>query len=119
MSATLQAIGITPNIAPTVTRTNTPSALPPSVGEAVFALSANDVATFPSANGAYIIRVDSVSAFDADSENGQGFLAQAEGQIQGDIADDIYFLFANGIVSGTDITINQGMINQILASIPQ
>ncbi len=119
LKATLQAIGITPNIAPTVTRTNTPTALPPSIGQDIFTLDANAVATFPSENGAYIIRVDNVSAFDADSENGQGFLAQAEAQIESDIADDIYFLFANGIVSGTDITINQGMINQILASIPQ
>ena len=119
LAATLSAIGTPPNVATNVTRTAPASGLPPSIGQEVFNLSAGAVATFPSENGAYIIRVDTVSPFDPDSANGQSFLAQAETQIKDDIANDIYILFANGVVNNTDISINQGMIDQIIASIPQ
>ncbi len=119
LAATLSAIGTAPNVATNVTRTNPPAGLPPSVGQEIFGLEADAVATFPSENGAYVVRIDSVAPFDPESANGQSFLSQAEAQIKDDIANDIYIMFANGVVANTDISINQGMINQILASIPQ
>jgi len=119
LSATLGAIGTAPNVATNVTRTNTPSGLPPSVGQDIFGLEAEAVATFPSENGAYIIRIDSVAPFDPESVNGQSFLSQAEAQIKEDITNDIYILFAGGVVANTDITINQGMISQILSRVAQ
>jgi len=119
LSATLSAVGTAPNVANNVTRTNTPANLPPSVGQEIFGLEAEAVATFASANGAYIIRIDSIAPFDPESVNGQSFLSQAEAQIKDDIASDIYILFAGGVVANTDITINQGMISQILSRIAQ
>ena len=119
LTATIGTLGATAHQEAKVTRTSPPANLPPETGLALFGLKEGEVANFESQNGAYIVRINQVSAFDPETADGKNFLAQAEKQIKGDIANDIYIMFANGIVANTDITINQGMIDQILASIPQ
>lgn len=118
-AATISAMGDLATEETDVSRTSPPAGLPPAVGLELFNLTEGEVATYESDEGAYVIKIDSLSAFDPLSEDGAAFLAQVETQIQDDIANDLYILFANGVVSTTDITINQGMIDQILASIAQ
>ncbi|NOR62533.1 MAG: hypothetical protein GQ535_08580, partial [Rhodobacteraceae bacterium] len=67
--------------------------------------------------GAIIIEVSRVQAFDPLSDSGKAFLAQAQAQVQEDIASDVYILFANGLLGSAEVTVNQGMIDQILASL--
>lgn len=119
LSVTIAAIGLSANEENNVTRTSPPSGLPPLVGLELFEQVDDEVKVYLTETGALIIKINSISEFDPESENGASFLAQAEAQIGDDIADDIYILFANGVVASTDITINQPLIDQIIASIAQ
>lgn len=119
LAATMSAIGLTAHTETNSTRTAPPAGLPPIVGLELFNQEAGNTTVYPSETGAFIVQVNSVTPFDAQSENGQAFLAQANAQMRGDIASDLYILFANGVVSGTEITVNQGLIDQILASFAQ
>jgi peptidyl-prolyl cis-trans isomerase D len=117
LAASLSTVGLTAQVESNVTRTNPPTGLPPETGLALFDLAENAVAVYPADNSSFIVQINKISPFDAESESGKAFLAQAEAQVKSDIADDLYNLYANGIVANTDITINQGMIDQILASV--
>jgi len=119
LSASLSAIGVTAHEQANVTRTNLPAGLPPETGLALFDQEAGVAATYPAGISSFIVQVNDISPFDPESETGKSFLAQAEAQVKSDIADDVYNLYANGIVANTDITINQGMIDQILANVAQ
>ncbi len=117
LSATLGALGITPNVEARATRTSPPSGLPPLVALELFNQGEGEAKSYATDTGAIIIEVNRVQAFDPLSDSGKTFLSQAETQVKDDIASDIYILFANGVLNGTEVTVNQGMIDQILASI--
>ncbi len=119
LSASLGAIGLTANNESNVTRTNPPAGLPPETGLALFDQAENEAMAYPVGNSSFIVLINKITPFDPGSESGKTFLAQAEAQITTDIGNDLYNLYANGIASHTDITINQGMIDQILASVAQ
>lgn len=119
LAATISALGLQAIKEQDVSRSSPPADLLQLVGRDVFDHVEGEIGIFPTDTGIVIVQTDSVTPFDAESDEGKDFLAQAESQLSGDIASDVYILFANGIVTNTDITINQGMINQILASIAQ
>jgi len=117
LAGTIAAIGLTAHEENNTTRTAPPVGLPPLVGLEIFDQEEGSTAVYPSDTGAYIVKITGASAFDPESENGQTFMAQANAQIKNDVASDIYILFANGVVTSTDISINQALIDQIIASV--
>ncbi len=116
LSATLNALGIEPNVEVAVTRTSPPTGLPPLVALELFNQNEGEAKSYATDTGAIIVDVTRVQPFDPLSDNGKTFLSQAETQVKDDIASDMYILFANGVLNSTDVTVNQGMIDQILAS---
>ncbi len=114
LGGTLIAIGLTPDTETGITRTAPPTGLPPLVGQQLFEQDLDEVKTYPSETGAYIVQVNSISPFDPQSENGKAFMAQADSQMRADIATDLYILYANGVVANTEITVNQSIIDQVL-----
>lgn len=119
LAATLGAIGVTPTQAANATRTAPPAGLPPVVAMELFNQTADETLTYETDTGAIILQINSITAFDPESETGALFLARAQEQIEGDIASDIYTLYANGIVATTELTINQGLIDAILDRVAQ
>ncbi len=117
LSATLGALGITPHIDARVTRTAPPAGLSPLLAQEMFIQNEGKTKAYETDAGAIIIEVSRVQAFDPLSDDGKTFLAQAQTQIEEDIASDVYILFANGLLGGAEVTVNQGMIDQILASL--
>ncbi len=117
LSATLGALGIGLTTESNVTRTSPPNALPPQVALGLFEQAEGEARSYPTEDGAIIVQVNKVRPFDPESDNGKSFLAQAEAQVKGDIASDIYILYANAVLDNADVTVNQGLIDQILASI--
>ncbi len=117
LSATLGALAITPNIAARVTRTSPPSGLPPSVALELFSQGEGEAKAYQTETGAIIVEVSRVQVFDPLSDDGKAFLAQAQTQVTDDIANDIYALFANAVLGSAEVTVNQGMIDQILISL--
>jgi len=117
LSATLSALGVTPNIGVRVTRTSPPAGLSPLLGQALFSQEDGTAKAYPTETGAIIIDVSRVQAFDPLSDNGKTFLSQAETQVKDDIASDMYILFANAVLGSSEVTVNQGMIDQILVSL--
>ena len=112
--ATLAAAGQTPNIETNATRTSPPTGLPPLVALELFNQNEGDVIVYPSETGAFVVQVTRISPFDPASDTGISFLQQANAQMQEDIASDLYILFANGVLNQTEITLNQGLIEQIV-----
>ena len=117
LAGTIAAIGLTAHEENNTTRTAPPVGLPPLVGLEIFDQEEGSTSVYPSDTGAYIVKITGASAFDPESENGQSFMAQANAQMKNDVASDIYVLFANGVVTSTDISINQALIDQIIASV--
>ncbi|MBL1437783.1 MAG: SurA N-terminal domain-containing protein [Rhodobacteraceae bacterium] len=117
LAATLGALEITPNIAVRVTRTSPPSGLPPLMALEFFDQAEGEAKAYQTATGAIIIEVSRVQIFDPLSDDGKTFLAQAQTQLKDDIASDIYILFANAMLGSADVTVNQGMIDQIILSL--
>jgi len=115
LSATLEALGISPNVEVAVTRTSPPTGLPPLVALELFNQSEGEAKSYATDTGAIIVDITRVQPFDPLSDNGKTFLSQAETQVKDDIAADVYILFANGVLNSTEVTVNQGMIDQILA----
>ena len=119
LAATIAATDEIASVEIGVTRSAPPLGLSDDVSLALFDIEDGKVASFPSSEGAYIVEINSVTAFDPTSEDGASFLAQVESQIKDDVANDLYIYYASGVVANTEITINQGMIDQILASVAQ
>ena len=117
LSATLGALGVTPNIGVRVTRTSPPAGLSPLLAQALFSQNEGEAKAYPTSAGAIIIEVSRVQVFDPLSDSGKAFLAQAQTQVQEDIAADIYILFANAVLGRAVVTVNQGMIDQILINL--
>ncbi len=113
-SATLAAIGQTPQRETNATRTSPPTGVPPIVALELFDQPIDDVVVYPTETGAIVIQITSISPFDPQSDTGISFLEQANTQMREDVASDLYILFANGIANQTEITINQGLIDSIL-----
>ncbi len=116
LSATLAALGVTPNIEARATRTSPPTGLPPLVALELFNQSEGSAKAYQTDTGAVIIEISRVQPFDPLSDAGKTFLSQAQTQVSEDIASDIYILFANAVLGNSEVTVNQGMIDQILAS---
>jgi len=119
LATTLGGIGITVSQADKATRTSPPQDLPPTIGLEAFAQKDGEVKTYETETGVVIMLVSNVVPFDPESENGRLFLEQAQAQINDDVASDIFTLYANGIVATTDLTINQGLIEDILDRVAQ
>lgn len=117
LSATLGALEITPNIAARITRTSPPAGLPSTLALELFNQAEGEAKAYKTATGAIIVEVSRVQKFDPLSDDGKTFLAQAEAQVADDISSDIYVMFANAVLGGADVTVNQGMIDQILLSL--
>ncbi len=115
-SATLSALGVPPQTVARVTRTAPPANLPPLVGLDLFKQDEGAVQAYPDDTGTILIEVNHVQAFDPESDTGKTFITQAEKQVKDDIASDMYILFANAVLGTTDVKVNQGIIDQILAS---
>ena len=114
LSATLSALGVTPNIAPATTRVSTPAGLSPSMGQALFNQNEGEAKAYPTPTGAILLEVSRVQPFDPLTDDGKAMLSQAETQVKEGIANDIYILFANAMLNSAEVTVNQGMIDQIL-----
>ncbi len=115
LTATVSALGLKAINDPNASRTSPPTDLPPLIGQDVFNQDQGAAISYPVAEGAIIVQVNSITPFDPESADGKSFLAQAESQMKTDIGDDLYAMYANGIVGLTDVTVNQGLIDQILA----
>ncbi|NOR61757.1 MAG: hypothetical protein GQ535_04580, partial [Rhodobacteraceae bacterium] len=89
LSATLGALEITPNIGVRVTRTSPPAGLSPLLAQELFNQNEGEVKAYQTDTGAIIIEVSRVQAFDPLSDSGKAFLAQAQAQVQEDIASDV------------------------------
>jgi len=119
LSATLGALGVNTNQAEKATRTSLPEGLPPTVGMEAFNQTEGVAQTYETESGAIFLLVNNISTFDPESESGQLFLERAQAQIEGDIAADLYALYAGGVVASTELTINQGLIDAILDRVAQ
>jgi len=117
LSATLVALGVTPNIGAQVTRTSPPANLPPLIAQELFSQDEGSAQAYDTDTGTIIVEVSRVQAFDPLSDSGKAFLAQAQAQVSEDIASDVYILFANAMLNSAEVTVNQGMIDQILISL--
>ncbi|MCF6271705.1 MAG: SurA N-terminal domain-containing protein [Rhodobacteraceae bacterium] len=117
LAATAASLGLEAGNSPSATRTTPPTGLPPIVGLEAFDQEAGIPVLYPDTEGTLIVVVDSITPFDPNSADGKAFLAQAQAQMQQDIGDDLYAMYANGIVVRTDITINQGLVDQIIDSV--
>ncbi|MGR3466591.1 MAG: SurA N-terminal domain-containing protein [Shimia sp.] len=114
--AALQDLGLTANVETEILRDGLLPDTPPGFLERVFEMAPGTVAVIPGAGDAYFVQLDTVNAAD-DSDPGVALLADSvRAQIAQSYAADLYDTFARGIVEGTDVSLDQAMINGIHAN---
>ncbi|MGR3492545.1 MAG: SurA N-terminal domain-containing protein [Shimia sp.] len=114
--AAMEELGLTANVENEILRDGFVPDTPTDFLEQVFGMEVGAVQVIPGAGDAYMVQLNAVNAAD-DTDPGVALLADSvRAQIAQSYAADLYDTFARGIVEGTDVSLDQAMINGIHAN---
>lgn len=82
-----------------------------------FGMSDGETALVEDASGIAIIRLTAITPFDPETPDNSAMLTGVAGQYSRQIGEDIYEAFATAVEDRAGITLNQSMINAVLAQL--
>ena len=110
-------LGLTPVVEPGLTRRSFVGGTPPNFLPDVFEMTTGEVRVIDNGNNAIIVRLDDVSAPDADDPATAAEKELTEQSADAGISQDIYNAFSAAVQSRTDIVINQAAVNAVNATL--
>lgn len=115
--ADFAALGLVPEVAENLTRNSAPADLPPGLVQKAFDLSQGGIAVLPDGDSALILRLDSITPADLDSEGAQAVTRFYGDQAASAVAQDLFSALASDIQTRAGVTIDQQAINAVHANI--
>ncbi len=102
-------------VIPPATRDATPASTTPEVIRAVFSMSAGEVRLIDTPDFKGLVQLDSITPLDPKAETSKTARDAIAGQIQQDIAQDIYGLFTSAMTAQGGLKIDQAVITAVQA----
>jgi len=113
----MATLGLTASVETEMLRSGFVPDTPPDFMETVFAMEVGAVETVPYDGRVILVRLDAINETSADDPDTAALAGLLQQQLSQSYAQDLYAAFSAGIVSQTDVSLNQQMINGLHAQI--
>ncbi|MEM1303017.1 MAG: peptidyl-prolyl cis-trans isomerase, partial [Pseudomonadota bacterium] len=113
----MATLGLTASVETEMLRSGFVPDTPPNFLEIVFGLEVGAVETVPYDGRVILVRLDGVNETSPDDPDTAALAGLLEQQLSQSYAQDLYSAFSAGVVSQTDVSLNQQLINGLHAQI--
>ncbi|MEM9435913.1 MAG: SurA N-terminal domain-containing protein [Pseudomonadota bacterium] len=113
----LATLGLTASIEEEITRTAFLPGAPGGFLDAVFEMTPGEVRTIPGTAVVALVRLDAVNEADLNNPDTARLAATVSSQVAQSYAQDLYAVYAQGILDNTEVSLDQGQLNGIHAQI--
>lgn len=116
--ALAQRLGLTPQTSGPLTRNEPVPGTPPALLAGVFAAPPKGTVVAPDAGAVILAQVTAITPFDLAADASKTIVANVEGQLRGQVADDLLALYTSAVRNQAGVTVNQGQIDATLQRFP-
>ena len=114
--ASFEELGMVPQTAISLTRTDTPEGTPPDFIDMVFSMDRNETRVIEGSGRIFVIRLDDIITPDPENEDIIAMRNSLEDQVSASMSQDLYQLLANDIRARVGFTLNQQALNAVHAN---